>query len=103
MERSASVVTISDIAQELGVSKSTVSRVINCKGRIGAETRRRVMEKVQSCNYVPNPMAKGLVLRQTFNIGVVIPRNEEDNPFFQNFIFGMIFFQYFYRHLIVIR
>lgn len=89
MERSASVVTISDIAQELGVSKSTVSRVINCKGRIGAETRRRVMEKVQSCNYVPNPMAKGLVLRQTFNIGVVIPRNEEDNPFFQNCLVGI--------------
>ena len=86
MERSASVVTISDIAKELGVSKSTVSRVINCKGRIGAETRRRVMEKVQSCNYVPNPMAKGLVLRQTFNIGVVIPKNEEDNPFFYNFL-----------------
>ena len=60
MERSASVVTISDIAQELGVSKSTVSRVINCKGRIGAETRRRVMETVQSCTYVPNPMAKRL-------------------------------------------
>ena len=37
MERSASVVTISDIAKELGVSKSTVSRVINCKGRIGAD------------------------------------------------------------------
>ena len=89
MERSASVVTISDIAQELGVSKSTVSRVINCKGRIGAETRRRVMEKVQSCNYVPNPMAKGLVLRQTFNIGVVIPKNEEDNPFFQNCLVGI--------------
>lgn len=89
MERSASVVTISDIAKELGVSKSTVSRVINCKGRIGAETRRRVMEKVQSCNYVPNTMAKGLVLRQTFNIGVVIPKNEEDNPFFQNCLVGI--------------
>ena len=47
------------------------------------------MEKVQSCNYVPNPMAKGLVLRQTFNIGVVIPRNEEDNPFFQNCLVGI--------------
>ena len=47
------------------------------------------MEKVQSCNYVPNPMAKGLVLRQTFNIGVVIPKNEEDNPFFQNCLVGI--------------
>lgn len=47
------------------------------------------MEKVQSCNYVPNTMAKGLVLRQTFNIGVVIPKNEEDNPFFQNCLVGI--------------
>lgn len=47
------------------------------------------MEKVQSCNYVPNPMSKGLVLRQTFNIGVVIPKNEEDNPFFQNCLVGI--------------
>lgn len=47
------------------------------------------MEKVQSCNYVPNPMAKGLVLRQTFNIGVVIPKNEEENPFFQNCLVGI--------------
>ena len=47
------------------------------------------MEKVQSCKYVPNPMAKGLVLRQTFNIGVVIPKNEEDNPFFQNCLVGI--------------
>lgn len=91
MERAASVVTISDIAQELGVSKSTVSRVINCKGRIGAETRRRVMEKVKSYNYIPNQMAKGLVLRRTFNVGVVIPRDADkgDIPFFQNCLVGI--------------
>lgn len=91
MERTASAVTISDIARELGVSKSTVSRVINCKGRIGAETRRRVMEKVRSCNYIPNQMAKGLVLRRTFNVGVVIPKDADKGgiPFFQNCLVGI--------------
>nr|WP_318715828.1 LacI family DNA-binding transcriptional regulator [uncultured Treponema sp.] len=91
MERFASAVTIADIAEKLGVSKSTVSRAINCKGRIGAETRRRIIEMAESCNYIPNPMAKGLVLRRTFNIGVVIPRDADkgDIPFFQNCLVGI--------------
>lgn len=107
MEKTASVVTISDIAEELGVSKSTVSRVINCKGRIGAETRRRVMEKVESYNYIPNPMAKGLVLRRTFNIGVVIPRDADkgDVPFFQNCLVGISesVYKFGYDALVVVQ
>ncbi len=91
MERTLAVITISDIAKELGVSKSTVSRVINCKGRIGAETRKRVLAKVQECNYIPNPMAKGLVLRRTFNVGIVIPKDADkgDIPFFQGCLVGI--------------
>lgn len=91
MEKMTSAVTIADIAEKLGVSKSTVSRAINCKGRIGAETRRKILEMAESCNYIPNPMAKGLVLRRTFNIGVVIPRDADkgDIPFFQNCLVGI--------------
>lgn len=91
MERSSTVVTIADIAEKLGVSKSTVSRAINCKGRIGADTRRKILEIAESCNYIPNSMAKGLVLRRTFNMGVVIPRDADkgDIPFFQNCLVGL--------------
>lgn len=91
MRDSAAVVTIGDIARELGVSKSTVSRVINCKGRIGADTRKRVMERVEALKYTPNPMAKGLVLRKTYNIGVVVPKDADkgDIPFFQNCLVGI--------------
>lgn len=91
MERTDTAVTIADIAEKLGVSKSTVSRAINCKGRIGAETRRKILEMAESCNYIPNSMAKGLVLRRTFNIGVVIPRDADkgDIPFFQNCLVGL--------------
>ena len=91
MEKMTAAVTIADIAEKLGDSKSTVSRAINCKGRIGAETRRKILEMAESCNYIPNPMAKGLVLRRTFNIGVVIPRDADkgDIPFFQNCLVGI--------------
>ena len=60
--KSQAPVTLADIARELGVSKSTVSRVVNCKGRIGPETRKRVQEMIAACNYVPNPVAKGLAI-----------------------------------------
>ena len=91
MERQTSAVTISDIAEKLGVSKSTVSRALNCKGRIGAETRRKILEMAESCNYIPNSLAKGLVLRHTFNIGVVVPKDADkgDIPFFQNCLIGI--------------
>lgn len=46
-------VTIEDIAKELGVSKTTVSRAISGKGRISQETAQRVMECIQAHNYVP--------------------------------------------------
>ena len=49
--------TIADIAQELGVSKTTVSRAMSGKGRIGEETRKRVQEYVEAHHYSPNVVA----------------------------------------------
>lgn len=84
-------ITISDIAEELGVSKTTVSRAISGKGRIGEETRRRVMEYIQAHNYRPNLIAKSLAQSKTFNIGVVMPNeyNLMDLPFFQRCLIGI--------------
>ena len=53
-------ITISDIAEALGISKTTVSRAISGKGRIGEDTVRRVQEYIKEHDYIPNPMAKGL-------------------------------------------
>lgn len=53
MRKYKSEVTIDDIAKELGVSKTTVSRALSGKGRISAETVRRVQECVQAHNYSP--------------------------------------------------
>ena len=55
-----SKMTISDVAEALNISKTTVSRAISGKGRIGAETRRRVLEYIEEHNYKPSVIAKGL-------------------------------------------
>ncbi len=83
--------TIDDIAKELGVSKTTVSRAISGKGRIGSDTRERVMAYIQAINYRPNVIAKGLAQQRTYNIGFVMPGdyNLVDLPFFQKCLMGI--------------
>lgn len=84
-------ITISDVAEALGVSKTTVSRAISGKGRIGAETREKVLAYIEEHNYTPNVIAKSLAQSKTYNIGVVIPAEYDiiDLPFFQSCLFGI--------------
>lgn len=94
MEKEISVkkkVTIEDIANALGCSKTTVSRSLSGKGRIGEETRRKILEYAKSCDYRPNAAAKALAEQKTFNIGVVLPNDADLNemPFFQNCLMGI--------------
>lgn len=65
--------TMEDVAKELGVSKSTVSRSVSGKGRIGEETRQRVLDYIAQHNYKPNVIAKGLASNRTYNIGMALP------------------------------
>lgn len=65
--------TIDDIAKELGVSKTTVSRVMSGKGRIGEKTKRRVQEYIEEHNYKPSAVAQGLAKSRTNNIGLLLP------------------------------
>jgi DNA-binding LacI/PurR family transcriptional regulator len=84
-------ITISDVAQALGVSKTTVSRAISGKGRIGEATRQRVLAYVEKYDYKPNAIAKGLAQSKTYNICVVMPENYAlvDLPFFQEVVTGV--------------
>lgn len=83
--------TIGDIARELGVSKTTVSRAISGKGRIGEETRNRVLAYIEAHHYSPNVIAKGLAQNKTYNLGMVLPGdyNIEELPFFQKCMLGI--------------
>ncbi|MBE3576322.1 MAG: LacI family DNA-binding transcriptional regulator [Limnochordales bacterium] len=66
-------VTIKDIARELGVAHSTVSRAIHDDPRISRETKQRVLEAVARLGYRPNAAARGLVSRRMQAVGLVIP------------------------------
>lgn len=83
--------TISDVAEALGVSKTTVSRAISGKGRIGKDTRERVLAYIEKYNYKPNVLAKGLAKLKTYNIGVMLPEDYTvvDLPFFQSCLIGI--------------
>ena len=67
--------TINDIARLAGVSKKTVSRVINRSPLLNDDTRERVEAIIRETGYVPNPQARALALRRNFLIGLV-----HDNP-----------------------
>ena len=64
-------ITIADVAETLGVSKTTVSRAISGKGRISEATRQRVLNYIDEHDYKPNVIARGLAQSKTFNLCVV--------------------------------
>ena len=84
-------ITIADVADALHVSKTTVSRAISGKGRIGEQTRQKVLAYIEENDYTPNVIAKGLAQKKTYNIALVIPGdcNLVDMPFFQNSMQGI--------------
>ena len=64
--------TIKDIARLCGVSVSTVSRVLNDRPDVSEENRRRVLEVIESSNYIPNNTARDLVKTKSDAIGLVV-------------------------------
>ncbi len=90
-ENEKKVYTIEDIARELGVSKTTVSRAISGKGRLSAETRAKVLDFITKHNYRPNAVARSLAQSRTWNLGLILPGDSSavDGSFFQKCIFGI--------------
>ncbi len=82
---------LNDIAKELGLSTSTVSRIISGKGRTSKETKERVLKYVELHDYRPNSAAQSLAKSRTSNIGVVIPCDAFIGfvPFFEVSLMGI--------------
>lgn len=66
-------ITLSDIAESLNVSVSTVSRALNGNKEVSANTSRKVMDAVRRLNYVPNEIARGLVTQTSKTLAALIP------------------------------
>jgi LacI family transcriptional regulator len=72
--------TMQDIARSVNVSVVTVSKVLSNQGRISEATRKRVLRRAKELNYQMNWVARSLVTRRTFTIGLLLP--EFAHPFF---------------------
>ncbi|MEX2511904.1 MAG: LacI family DNA-binding transcriptional regulator [Cyclobacteriaceae bacterium] len=75
--------TIKDIARELNVSVSTVSRALRDTYDVSPETKEKVLEKAKELKYKPNFNARGLSQGRTNNIGIII-------PFITNYYFSTV-------------
>ncbi|MES2798251.1 MAG: LacI family DNA-binding transcriptional regulator [Bacteroidota bacterium] len=79
--------TIKNIAEELGISFSTVSRALQDNSRISTKTKEKVWEVAKRIEYIPNPAAYFLKNNKTFAVGILIPSLHE--PFFADVISGI--------------
>lgn len=80
-------VTIVDIAKEVGVSYTTVSRALNNKKGVSDEVRKKIIKVADEMGYQPNRLARGLVSNSTKTIGLIIP--DIMNPFFPEVARGL--------------
>ncbi len=84
--------TLESIAQKAGVSRSTVSRVINRQPNVSPAVREKVLQIVQETGYQPHQAARSLASRSTNVIGLVIPRTVQmffADPYFQRLLQGI--------------
>ncbi|MBN2424740.1 MAG: LacI family DNA-binding transcriptional regulator [Calditrichaceae bacterium] len=85
-------ITINELAKIANVSKSTVSKALNDKPDIGAETKKRILDIVQQYDFSPHPFGKGLKNKFTENVGVVFCRDMHPisaNPFYSRVLEGV--------------
>jgi LacI family transcriptional regulator, galactose operon repressor len=78
--------TLRDLAKTVGVSASTASRALNNNSAISEEIRKRVFKAAKEANYIPNSLARGLALKRSQLIGLVVPSIA--NPFFAEILRG---------------
>nr|WP_204261333.1 LacI family DNA-binding transcriptional regulator [Blastococcus saxobsidens] len=81
-----------EVADLAGVSRATVSRVINDSPRVSPEARVAVQAAVEALRYVPNRMARSLVTRRTDTIALVLSEADTQvfsDPFFASIVRGL--------------
>lgn len=80
-------ITINEIAKRAGVSKATVSRVLNDTKPVSPEIKQKVLDVIKDTNFVPSALGRSLSLKKSHLIGVIIP--DLANPVFSRIISGM--------------
>jgi LacI family transcriptional regulator len=84
--------TLEDIARQVGVSRSTVSRVVNGHPNVREDVRKRILEVIDHTGYHPNAAARTLASQRSRMIGLVLPRTINSfftDPYFPQFTQGI--------------
>ena len=66
-------ITSKDIANLLGISRGTVDRALNNRGRISEATKKKVLDKAREIGYKPNKIAQTLVLQRDVRLAAILP------------------------------
>ncbi len=85
-------VTLEDIARMAGVSRSTVSRVLNGQPNVHPSVRQRVQQVIEETGYHPNIAARTLAMQRSWMLGLVIPRSVSNffsDPYFPRLTQGI--------------
>jgi LacI family transcriptional regulator len=67
--------TLEDVARQTGVSRSTVSRVVNGQPNVSDDVRKRVLETIQTTGYQPNAAARSLASQRSWTLGLILPQS----------------------------
>ncbi|BCJ85348.1 substrate-binding domain-containing protein [Effusibacillus dendaii] len=92
--------TIYDVAREAGVSMATVSRVLNGTAVVKDETKKKVLDAIQTLGYRPNAVARGLASKKTKTIGIIVP--DVSAPFVAEMVRGMEDIATMYNYQIIL-
>lgn len=90
--RAGGLATLEEVARLAGVSRATVSRVVNDSPRVSADVRRAVERAIETLGYVPNRAARSLVTRRSDSVAVVITEPTGrlfSDPFFPRLLRGI--------------
>jgi DNA-binding LacI/PurR family transcriptional regulator len=85
-------ITVEDVARRAGVSRATVSRVVNGNPRVSPEARLAVTKAIEELRYVPNPAARALMTRRSDSVAVVILESANrlfEDPYFNQLLLGI--------------
>ncbi|KAA3643521.1 MAG: LacI family transcriptional regulator [Chloroflexi bacterium] len=74
-EQTAASLTLEDIAKLAGVSRSTVSRVVNEQPNVRNDVRQRVLDVIQTTGYQPNAAARALASQRSWTLGMILPHS----------------------------
>ena len=96
------MVTMLDVANRAGVSKSTVSRVLNGKNIVRPEVAKKVFDAIQETGYRPNLVAQQLATKKTNFIGFVITNDLFNGPYFSSLMYHAASYSEKSNHQLVI-